>query len=90
MANLKRVKTRIREIAEGNRKNITIEDIRWVVNNLKQNGYATKETGSGHVLFRVGNKRFGVCEHNPGSSHVKRCYVDDSIDIMIDLGLYEE
>jgi hypothetical protein len=90
MADLKRVKTSIREIAEGNRKNITIDDIRWVVNQLKRNGYSTKETGSGHVIFRIGSTRFVVCEHNPGSRHIKRCYVDIFIDAMIDLDLYEE
>ncbi len=90
MADIRRIKARIRAIAEGNRKNVTVEDIRWVVSNLGRNGYLTKESGTGHLLFRVGNKRFGVCEHNPGSSQIKRCYVDDFIGVMIDLDLYEE
>jgi hypothetical protein len=91
MAELKRVKARIRDIAVGNRKNVTTDDIRWVVAHLGQNGYKVSERATTHeILFRVDNKRFGVCDHNPGSRHVKRCYVDDFINVMVDLDLYEE
>jgi hypothetical protein len=90
MAELKRVKARIQEIAGGNRKNVTTEDIRWVVKRLGENGHTTSERETTHsILFRVDSQRFGVCDHNPGSHHVKKCYVDDFIEAMIELGLYE-
>jgi hypothetical protein len=31
-----------------------------------------------------------VCTHNPGSKQVKGCYVDDFLNAMMELGLYEE
>jgi hypothetical protein len=91
MADLRRVKARIREIAEGNRKNVTLEDIRWVVSHLELNHYTVTERRTTHeILFRVESQRFGVCGHNPGSRHIKRCYVDEFIRAMVELSLYEE
>lgn len=97
MANLQKVKARIAEIAEGGRKDITVEEIAWVVSNLQRNGYETSEKVSGPgghgKLFRVkseiGLEIFSVCTHRKGSPHVKRCYVDVFIKAMIQLGLYE-
>ena len=28
--------------------------------------------------------------HHPGSKQVKACYVDEFVDVMIDIGLYDE
>jgi hypothetical protein len=42
------------------------------------------------VLYGVGPVRFMVCTHNPGSKQVKGCYVDDFLNAMMELGLYEE
>jgi hypothetical protein len=90
MADLKRIRARIKEIAEGNRKNVSLEDIRWVTSHLKLNNFVVNERKTTHeMLFRVGSQRFGVCDHNPGSQHVKRCYVDGFIRAMIELNLYE-
>ena len=90
MADLKKVKAVIQGIARGNRKNVTADDIRWVVKHLGQHGYtvAERETKES-ILFRVNGRRFGICDHHPGSRHIKRCYVDDFVDAMFDLDLYE-
>jgi hypothetical protein len=42
------------------------------------------------VLFGVGNSRFMVNCHNPGSKQVKKYSVDDFLEVMEELGLYEE
>jgi hypothetical protein len=68
MAELKRIKQRICEIA-GRRTNVKLTEIEWVVNQLALAGYDTASRSNGHqTLFRVGSNRFGVCSHNPGSA----------------------
>jgi hypothetical protein len=90
MADLKRVKTVIQEIGCGGRKNVTADDIRWVVKHLGQNGYTVAERKTKEsILFRINGRRFGICDHNPGSKHIKPCYVDEFINAMCDLDLYE-
>ena len=90
MAELKKVKERIRELA-GRRKNVTLSEIEWVVNQLGRNGYDVSSRDNGHqTLFRVARRRFGVASHNPGGKQIKACYVDEFIAAMIDLDLYEE
>ena len=90
MADLKKVKTVIQEIGRGSRKNVTADDIHWVVKQLGQNGHnVTERKTKESILFCVNGKRFGICDHNPGTKHIKRCYVDAFIDAMFDLDLYE-
>jgi hypothetical protein len=91
MASLEKVREKISQIAQ-QRKNTTASDVEWVVNQLSEHGFAVREprkTRHG-VLYGVGTVRFGVCSHNRGGKQVKRCYVDDFISAMIELGLYEE
>jgi len=89
MAGLKQIKERIRELA-GRRRNVRHSEIEWVVNQLRLNGYDTGSRTNGHqTLFRVGTRRFGVATHNPGSKQVKACYVDEFVDAMTDIGLYD-
>lgn len=90
MANLERIKAVIADIAQRPR-NKTASEIKWVVDQLGAQGYSVRErkTPDG-VLYGVESTRFGVCTHNPGSKQVKRCYVDDFLDAMVELGLYEE
>jgi len=91
MATLEKVKEKISEIA-GRRKNTTASEIEWVVNQLQQHGFDVREprrTRHG-VLYGVGPARFMVCTHNPGSKQVKACYIDDFLNAMLELGLYEE
>lgn len=90
MADLKKIKLRIRELA-ARRNSVKLSEIAWVVSQLGLNGFNVNARDNGHqTLFRVGSRRFGVCSHNPGSSHVKRCYVAGFLDAMVDLELYEE
>jgi hypothetical protein len=90
MAELNRVKERIRDLA-GRRKNVRLAEIEWVVKQLGLCGYGVSSRTNGHqTLFRIGQTRFGVCHHNPGETQVKRCYVDHFLNVMIDLGLYDE
>jgi hypothetical protein len=90
MANIEKVKATIAEIAL-RRKNVSPSDIEWVVNQLKALGLDVREprrTRHG-VLYFIGSVKFHVCTHNPGSKQVKACYVDDFVDQMTELGLYE-
>jgi hypothetical protein len=90
MADLTQIEKRIRELA-GRRRNVQLKEIEWVVNQLRLNGYDTGSRTNGHqTLFRVGTRKFGVCGHNPGGKQIKACYVDEFIDAMIDIGLYDE
>ena len=91
MAELEQIKERIRELA-GRRKNVRFSEISWVVNQLSRNGYPTKAKEWAHgVIFTVGTAEpFNVCTHNRGSSQLKPSYVDAFIDVMTELGLYED
>lgn len=90
MTNVDRVKTEIAKIAQ-RRKNTTAAEIKWVVDQLGMNGYAVKSRQlSDGVLYTVGHLRFSVCTHNRGSKQVKACYVDDFLERMIEIGLYDE
>jgi len=89
MASLHKIKETISEIAV-RRKNTSFNEIGWVIDQLKQfYDVDSRKTRHG-VLFRVGDRRFSVCTHNPGSGQVKAVYVDEFIDAMTDLGLYDE
>ena len=91
MANLDRVKARIREIGHGNRKNVTLDDIIWVVDHLGRNGFKTAMRTNSHAkIFQVDTLTFSVCTHIAGSSQLKRCYVANFLSAMVELGLYEE
>lgn len=90
MSNTEKVKERIREIARS-RKNVTLEEIEWVVNQFEGIYDVHARDTSGHgCVFRVGDQQFSVCKHHRGSKQVKACYVDAFIDAMTELGWYEE
>ena len=90
MANLEKVRERIKEIA-GRRRNVKFSEIEWVVNQLGLNGFDTHSRNNGHqTIFSVGSRRFGVCSHNPGSGQIKPCYVDEFLNAMVELEIYEE
>ena len=89
MADEEQIRRRIATIA-GRRNNTTIDQIEWVINQLQQ-WYETGSRPARHgVLFRVGNRRFMVNRHNPGSKQVKPYSVDEFLDAMIELGWYED
>jgi hypothetical protein len=90
MAELGEIKQRIRELAE-RRQNVTLSEIKWVVDRLNELGYRTSERDATHgKLFGVGSVRFMVNRHHRGNKQVKRYSVDDFASAMIELGLYED
>jgi hypothetical protein len=91
MATIEKVKQTIAEIGQ-RRKNVTASEIEWVVNQLKANGYNVRDARKTRhgVLYGVESVRFQVCIHNPGTKQVKSCYVDDFVDAMTEIGLYED
>jgi hypothetical protein len=89
MADLETIKEKIRNIA-GRRKNVTFDEIKWVVNQLGQFYKVSSRPARHGSLFTVGNQRFMINSHNPGSKQVKPYSVDDFINAMIELGLCEE
>lgn len=90
MAEINHIKAKIVEIAQSP-KNVTLSDIEWVVNQLGKHGYDTGfRQGTHGKLFRVGGQRFMVSGHNPGGKQVKPYAVENFINAMTELGLYEE
>lgn len=89
MADAERIKRKISEIAN-RRRNVTAEEIEWVVNQLREYYQVSVRQATHGTLFTVGSRRFMICTHNPGSKQVKRDYVDSFIDEMIELGWYED
>jgi hypothetical protein len=89
MASLEQIVAAIRDIA--NRpKNVTFEEIEWVVNQLRQFYDVGARTAKHGTLFRVENHRFMVSGHNPGNKQVKKYCVEGFIAAMIELGIYED
>jgi hypothetical protein len=90
MAELKKITERIRELA-GRRDNVTLSEIHWVVDRLREHGYRVTSRDATHgKLFGVGPTRFLVNCHNRGNKQVKPYSVDDFANAMIELGLYED
>ena len=76
MADPEKIRQRIRDIAQRH-TNVTVDEIEWVVNQLAP-FYAVNVRDARHGrLFRVGNRRFMVNCHNPGSKQVKAYSVDE-------------
>jgi len=91
MADLDHIRSRILEISKRT-KNVQLSEIQWVVDHLGKNGYRTicKKNDHQHIFFVEGAKPFGVCHHNPGERQIKACYVKKFLEVMSDLGLYDE
>jgi hypothetical protein len=89
MESRERISEEIRDIAQRS-KNVTLSDIERVVRKLEGQFPVVIRQARHGVLFRVGDQRFMVNPHNPGSKQVKEYSVHAFIDAMIELGLYEE
>jgi len=90
MANLKKARERICEISRRTR-NVTVEEIVWVVNSLQQCGYETNIRGNDHSkIFPVNHEIFSVCTHKGGSKQLRECYVKTFLRSMMALNLYDE
>lgn len=89
MADIVHIRKRIAEIGQ-RRKNVELSDIQWVVEHLGMNGYSVSQRSNDHAtIFRVGKRQFSVCHHHRGGKQIKVCYVDEFLDVMEDLDLYE-
>ncbi len=91
MADEEKIRRTIREIAQ-RPKNVTMQEIEWVVNQLKAYMNVAEPRKAKHGwLFRVGDAHpFMVNSHNPGSKQVKEYSVKDFLNVMIEIGWYEE
>jgi hypothetical protein len=90
MADLKKIKEHIRELAH-RKKNVRLSEIEWVVNNLALNGFESRTAGNEHQkIFTINKTKFGVCTHHTGSSQLKPEYVKQFVVAMIELGLYDD
>jgi len=84
-----RIKEEIREISQ-RRKNTTLDDILRVVSQLEvAHSVKTRPTNHG-VLIRIDKQIFHICTHHRGSRQIKPAYVDEFLDAMSELGLFED
>ncbi len=91
MASLERVRANIRAIGNGNRRNVRLADIEWIVDHLEKNGYKTNRRTTSHsIVFQIETHTFNVCTHHPGNGQIKPCYVNACLAAMVQLGLYED
>jgi hypothetical protein len=87
MAELDRIKERIRDIAD-RKESVTLSEIKWVVDRLGEHHYRVTDRKATHgILFGVGSTRFMVNCHNKGSKQVKAYSVQDFATAMMELGL---
>jgi hypothetical protein len=84
-----RLRARIKEIAQ-RRNNVTIDEIEWVMGQFEGTYQVRRREARHGVLFGVGDTRFMVNCHNPGSKQVKSYSVDEFIDAMVELGWHDE
>jgi hypothetical protein len=91
MATRERISRAIADIA-GRPRAVRFEEIAQIVNQIKTLGgtrIVERPTTHGYQ-YTIGSKIIRVCKHNPGDNHVKKAYVEDFLDAMIELGFYEE
>jgi phage protein D len=88
MADERRIRSRIREIAS-RRKNVTLDELEWVVSQLAQFHVVKRRAARHGMLIRIDDRRFMVNAHHPGSKQVKGYSVDEFLDAMTDLGWFE-
>jgi hypothetical protein len=90
MADIKHIRARIADLAQ-RRKNVELSEIDWVVEHLGNNGYEVSSRSNDHAtMFRVNGHKFGICHHHRGSKQIKSSYVEEFLDVMQALGLYED
>ena len=91
MATRERISRALAEIA-GRPNAVRFDDLLRIVSQIKTLGrvrVVERKTRHGYQ-FTIGSKIIRVSSHNPGDSHVKKAYVEDFLDAMVELGLYEE
>jgi hypothetical protein len=88
MASEEKIRARIREIGDSP-KNVTLADIEWVMERLKQYGDVDESNNEHQKLFHFGGESFGICTHRKGSKQLKPAYVKNFLNAMIKTGWYE-
>ena len=89
MASVEKIREAIAKIVAGPR-NVTSDDIRWVVENLGRNGHKVDQRAIGDhgTLYIIDDaNRFSVCTHKSGGKQIKLCYVHEFIKVMSKLEL---
>jgi len=94
MADDVRIRERIAEIA-GRPKNVTLDEIEWVMKQLHTQGYKVTKRKARHGFLWSATDgqtvaRFMINAHNPGSRQVKGYSVGEFVDAMMKLGFYDE
>jgi hypothetical protein len=84
-----RLRALIQDIAQ-RRNNVTLDEIEWVMEKLSGTYNVRRRVARHGVLFGIGDRRFMVNHHNPGSAQIKSYSVDDFVDVMTELGWYDE
>jgi len=83
MASTLKIQEKIADIV-GRPYNVRFDEIKWVMDQLG----ATERPAKHARLFRLGNRRIMINEHNKGKNTVPRYSVDEFRELMIELGLY--
>jgi hypothetical protein len=89
MATRERIGRALADIA-GRPRAVRFEEIAQIVNQIRTLGgipIVERPTTHGYQ-YTIGSKIIRVCKHNPGDSHVKKAYVEDFLDAMVELGFY--
>jgi hypothetical protein len=86
---VERIKEEILEVSQ-RRKNVTLEEILRIASRLE--GLCTvKQRSTSHgVILQFNHLTIHVATHHPGSRQLKACYVDQFLDVMAELGLFDE
>jgi hypothetical protein len=84
-----RIRATIQDIAQ-RRNNVTLSEIEWVMEKLSATYDVRRRQARHGILYGISGQRFMVNYHNPGSKQAKWYSVDDFINAMAELGVYEE
>jgi hypothetical protein len=88
MAAAEKIRERILEIA--NRpNNVTLADIDWVMNQLKQFGKVIATQNVHRKVWCFEGALFSVCPHHKGRKQLKPAYVNEFLKAMMKTGWYE-
>jgi hypothetical protein len=87
MASAEKIRMRILEIAS-RPENVTLADIDWVMNQLKQFGKVTSKQNVHWKVWCFDGALFSVCPHHK-NKQLKSPYVKEFLKAMIKTGWYE-
>ena len=90
MATLPKIQESIKEIAR-RRRNVTFSEIERLVWQLVPHGFSvsSRPAGDHAVIFHINDTVFSICTHRKGGKQILPCYVDEFLNAMIELELYD-